>query len=279
MIKGARERKKSVEKAKSHAKMFSFINGMQSFPNAIAENLGDKVKLNIDTENIIKSEDGGYTLLYTDKGVQGQKDYDIIISTLPAHKVGELVHDIDNSMQETLHRIHYPKVKVIFIAFKKDHIKRPLDGFGFLIPTLEKKRFLGSIWSSVIFPNRTSEEYDVFTLFVGGAKNTPYELLDETEIRKLVIAEFKEIMGIEEPFAYLEEKLWENAIPQYNLGYPEIEQEILRFEDMNKGILLAGNYRGGISVGDCIKYSVVVKERLDKLVEEGHITPKTNINV
>ena len=43
MIKGVRERKKRAEESKQSAKMFSFINGMQSFPMAIANKLKDNI--------------------------------------------------------------------------------------------------------------------------------------------------------------------------------------------------------------------------------------------
>ena len=45
MIKGARERKKRAEESKQSAKMFSFKNGMQTFPVAIAETLVGKIIL------------------------------------------------------------------------------------------------------------------------------------------------------------------------------------------------------------------------------------------
>jgi oxygen-dependent protoporphyrinogen oxidase len=46
MIKRRKERKQRAEKAKDTAKMFSFINGMQTLPNAIADELGNKIQLN-----------------------------------------------------------------------------------------------------------------------------------------------------------------------------------------------------------------------------------------
>ncbi len=44
MIRGARERKKRAETAKDRAKMFSFVRGMQTFPDAIGRSLGSRVR-------------------------------------------------------------------------------------------------------------------------------------------------------------------------------------------------------------------------------------------
>ena len=64
----------------------------------------------------------------------------------------------------------------------------------------------------------------------------------------------------------ISKRLWPKAIPQYNLGYVEHENFFDHFEKDNKGIILGGNYRGGISVGDCIKNSELVAQRIKKLI-------------
>jgi protoporphyrinogen/coproporphyrinogen III oxidase len=64
-------------------------------------------------------------------------------------------------------------------------------------------------------------------------------------------------------------RYWPKAIPQYNIGYIEHERFFDEFEKNNKGIILSGNYRGGISVGDCIKNSELVFEKVKSLINEG----------
>ena len=64
---------------------------------------------------------------------------------------------------------------------------------------------------------------------------------------------------------FLSYKLWPKAIPQYNLGYVEHENYFDKFEKENPGILIAGNYREGISVGDCIKNSEKILNKIKRL--------------
>jgi monoamine oxidase len=51
--------------------MFSFKDGMQVLPNAIAEYLGDKVKLNANVDKLLKSENG-YKVRYNVNGVPSE---------------------------------------------------------------------------------------------------------------------------------------------------------------------------------------------------------------
>jgi len=73
------------------------------------------------------------------------------------------------------------------------------------------------------------------------------------------------IMKISAEPVLISKRLWPKAIPQYNLGYVEHENFFDHFEKENKGIVLGGNYRGGISVGDCIKNAELFAQRIKGL--------------
>ena len=94
-----------------------------------------------------------------------------------------------------------------------------------------------------------------FTIFIGGARYPDFSISDMNIRVEEVLKEFHEIMGISEEPIIVEKKFWHKAIPQYNIGHIEHENYFDEFEKKNPGMFLSGNYRGGISVGDCIKSS------------------------
>jgi protoporphyrinogen/coproporphyrinogen III oxidase len=270
MIKGASERKKRNEESKQSAKMFSFINGMQSFPKTIAVRLKDKIEFGTKVLKAERNNANKWKIVYEKEGSQSEIISDYILSTVPVKSASKIFYDLDNEFQKHADEIFYPPVMVLYLAFKKKDIGLPLDGFGFLIPSKEKRNFLGAIWSSTIFSHRCKEDEAVFTLFVGGARS-PY--LFEIEKQKLlgtVLKEFKEIMKINVDPIFIKERMWQYAIPQYNIGYIEHENYFGKFEKNNSGIFLSGNYRGGISVGDCVKNSKIVFDRIKKLSIDDH---------
>ena len=87
-------------------------------------------------------------------------------------------------------------------------------------------------------------------------------LAKENVLIEKALSEFKQIMNIKADPILIKEKLWLKAIPQYNLGYIEHENYFDKFEKDNPGLFLSGNYRGGISVGDCVKNSELVVKRM-----------------
>ena len=264
-IRSIRKRKKRKEQSKQSAKMLSFIDGMQILPEAIKLSLEDRVKLSSPVVSVKRTSDGKYGVAYS----QGDKNFtiltDVVLSTIPAYKAADLFGPFDDRLKRHLSEVFYPPVLVLYLAYKKEDVGQLLNGFGFLIPSKEKKSFLGAIWSSVIFPNRSDDDTAAFTLFIGGSRNPGFVDKNENDVINIAREEFEEIMKITGSPVYSSKRFWEKAIPQYTIGYVEHENYFDHFEKDNKGIFLSGNYRGGISVGDCIKNAEPVVERIKNL--------------
>lgn len=265
MIKGAKERKKRAEKSKQNARMFSFKKGMQSFPAAIAGMMRDDIHYNTCVQSV-KKKGSGYSVTYLENNKPAEIHTDIILSTIPAYTAADLFGGLDGVLGNHLKAVYYPPVMVLYLAYKKEAVGQPLDGFGFLIPQKEKRSFLGAIWSSVIFTERTPDTHAAFTLFIGGARSPELFEQNKDELIKTVLTEFHQIMKIDDKPVFSESMFWEKAIPQYNIGYIEHEKYFEKFEEQNPGIFLSGNYRGGISVGDCVKNSELVSSKIIQFI-------------
>lgn len=260
-IRSIRERKKRAEKSKQSAKMLSFKSGMIALPKAIANYFGDKLILSAEVVSVDKTADG-YIVSYRHKEIDEAIVCDAVLSTVPSYVAGDLFSKFDTGFKIHCDSIYYPPVLVYFLAYNKKDIKQPLDGFGFLIPEKEKKSFLGALWSSVIFPFRADDNFATFTLFIGGSRNPDFVKEDRNKLLDRVRNEFEELMKINGKPVYSSHRFWEKAIPQYNIGYIEHERFFDEFEKQNPGLFISGNFRGGISVGDCIKNAELVAEKI-----------------
>lgn len=265
MIKGAKERKQRAEKSKQSAAMFSFKNGMSVFTNKLGEFLKDEILLNHQVRTIQKV-DNRILIKVAENGNEKILETKSVLFTIPAYSTAEILRELDGYLFNHLTSIYYPPVLVLNAIYRKDKIGQPLDGFGFLIPEKEKKSFLGAIWNDAIFPNRGDDEFATFTIFIGGARQSKIFENGLENIISKVLLEFEEIMKIQTKPESIKYRFWEKAIPQYSLGYIEKEKAMDNFERKNKGIFLGGNYRGGISVGDCIKNSKIHFDRLSNFV-------------
>ncbi len=268
-IRGRKERKKRAEQSKDRARMFAFKSGMQVFPKALGNAMAASVMTRTSIRQLreIKRRDKNICeITGTRKGKPFRLRTNAVITAIPSYSTAQLISFLDEGIGELLRNIYYPPVVEVFLGFKKSDIRRPLDGFGFLVPAKERRSILGTIWSSSLFPNRAPEGYAALTTFVGGSRQP--ELTEESNetIVRIVSDELSAIMGVSGRPAYRRIARWEHAIPQYNLGHLSIIGRIEQFEQQHPGIFISGNFRGGISVGDCIINSEKTAERVQSFL-------------
>ena len=261
-IRSIRERKKRAEVAKQSAKMLSFKSGMIALPKAIEKYFGSNILLSSEVISVDK-EQNGFVVSYKQNGNTNRINCDAVLSTIPSYAATNLFTKYDKVFKTHGDAIYYPPVLVYYLVYDRKSIKQDLDGFGFLIPAKENKSFLGALWSSVIFSDRTDEAKAAFTLFIGGSRNPDFVKEERTSLLLKVRKEFEELLGITASPVFSSERFWEKAIPQYNLGYIEHEKFFDEFEKQNPGIFISGNFRGGISVGDCIKNAALVCDKIN----------------
>lgn len=267
MIRGAKERRQRAEKAKDRARMFSFVDGMETFPKAIASSLGNRVKTRA---TVVKLERrSGYFVTFTDSSGRMTMGADAVIIATPAAAAASLVGMIDPGLDSLLSSIYYPPVTQVFLGFNNRQIHRPLDGFGFLIPAKERRNILGTIWSSVLFPGRAPDGHVALTTFVGGSRQPHLCEREDQALIETVVAELQSIMKVSGDPVFTKIIRWKKAIPQYNLGYLDIMANLESAENEHPGLFFCSNFRGGIAVGDCVMNGKKTAERLLALARAG----------
>ena len=259
-FKSVKQRRQQTNKPVESGKMFSFKDGMTVFPKALAKCLSNSVFTQAEVKKIEK-HGNQYKIVGIHKGEKFSLLSDVVISTVPAFAAAELLGDLDETLKKHLLGIYYPPLLILYLVYKRKDINQPLDGFGFLVPTKEKKSFLASIWTSEIFPNTVFKDNAAFTIFVGGARDPEILSIDKEILFMRVSGEFETIMKISGEPIYTSYKFWTQSIPQYSIGHIQHENYFNQFEQKFPGIFLHGSYKGGMSFGDCIKNSALIAEK------------------
>jgi oxygen-dependent protoporphyrinogen oxidase len=277
MIKGAQERKERAEKAKDRAETFSFVSGMQTLPQAIGDSLGKTVLLNAKVTGIrdlttAREEPSDepdvrrYLVEYLRNGKEEELEADVVVFAIPAYDAAPIIKSLSMETAHVLSSIYYSPVISIFLGVKRDDIGHKLDGFGFLVPSKEKRKILGCLWNSCLFGNRAPAGMVALNAFVGGARQPELTGFNDEQIIHITLDELNSIMQFSGKPVYLNITRWQKSIPQYEIGYQQKMDLLAQFEESNQGILLAGNYRGGIAVGDCVKNAYEIAEGISSQI-------------
>jgi oxygen-dependent protoporphyrinogen oxidase len=271
MIRGMQERRKRAEKAKDRSETFSFISGMQALPLAIGKSLGNAILLNANVTGIRLLTRGGkiqsrqkagtcYRVEYVHNNRKTVVESETVILAIPAYHAAPIIESLSGDTAHVLSSIYYSPVISVFLGVKREDIKRKLDGFGFLIPSKERRKILGCLWNSCLFSHRAPEGMVALNAFIGGARQPELTEVSDEQVIQMTLDELKSIMQLSGKPVYLNITRWQKSIPQYELGYQQKMDALARFEESHQGIVLAGNYRGGIAVGDCVKNAFEIAE-------------------
>jgi oxygen-dependent protoporphyrinogen oxidase len=251
---------------KKISRTVSFKNGMQTLTDKLAENLRDEIRT--ETEAVEwKTKNGKWKIKTNSRNLDGES-FDAVVIAAPSFVAAKLIENFDGELSRKLTKIYHPPLAVVVSAFRKKDINFDLDGFGFLIPKVERRKILGSLWSSIIFENRAPENYHLLTTFIGGARNAASVNETEENLINIALEELDSILGLKGKPVFTRVKKWEKAIPQYNIGYEKITEAIEEFKKQNAGIFFCSNFYRGISVSDCIKSSITAAEEVLEFLKE-----------
>ena len=175
---------------------------------------------------------------------------DSIILATPAFASGKLLGSLDPSLASDLQSIPYVSTATVSLAYRQSDLSRDLDGYGYVIPRRAGRKALACTWTSTKFPHRAPEGYALLRVFVGRAgQNIPW---NENDLLALAKEELNLTLGITADPLLQRVFLWEKAMPQYNLGHPELLKRIDAALEKYPGLALAGNGYRGIGIPDCI---------------------------
>ncbi|NQT62477.1 MAG: protoporphyrinogen oxidase [Candidatus Marinimicrobia bacterium] len=265
-IKGAKERKQRAEESKQSAKMISFKEGLSTLPETLAKLLGSGLSLGRKVTSLIQEKDQWSVQSILEDGTEQSTSADHVIYAGPIYALKEIT--LDGQLQQEfseLSEIKHPPVTTLTLGFKREQVAHALDGFGMLIPEVEGLNILGALFTSTLFPDRAPEGHVTITAFIGGTRQPEIALLEDSKLLEVVLTDLDTLLGVKgKPVFYLMKK-WDNAIPQYNVGYGKYKMILSSLEQSYPGLHFTGNYCSGISVSDTIKHA---SELADLLVEK-----------
>lgn len=199
-------------------------------------------------------------------------EVDAVILATPAYVSGTLLASLNPTLASDLQSIPYASTATVSLAYRQSDLPRPLDGYGYVIPRREGRKALACTWTSTKFPHRAPVGYALLRVFIGRAgQNIPW---NKTDLLALAKEELRLTLSITaEPLLH-RVFLWENAMPQYNLGHPEILNRIDTALKNYLGLALAGNGYRGIGIPDCIHSGeLAVNKILENRQVEGSSVP------
>jgi oxygen-dependent protoporphyrinogen oxidase len=255
--------------APSGPTLLSFRNGLQEIPDALARELRAELRFKA-TVTQIRSGPKGWTV---SAAYQQAELYDAVVYAAPAHCADEVDLAFEGADRvKTLGSITHPPVTVLALGFRREDVGHKLDGFGFLVPEVERRNVLGVIFSSSVFPGRAPDGHVLLTAFVGGVRHPDLANADLNTLTARVLDDLRLLLGVRGEPAFRAVHLWPKAIPQYALSYGRFKEIMDDAERRNPGLALTGSFRDGVALGEVIVSASQAADRIGTHIGAGEGT-------
>ena len=253
----AAKAKKARGEARGPTPLISFAEGLEALPRALASRLpagSVELQARIIALEPTAGPDKTWTVRWTGPDQNEHVEtFGAVILALPASALATLpIGSAGERPLAGLEAVNYPPVSSLFLGYTREQVAHPLDGFGMLIPPVEKRDVLGMLFNSTLFPGRAPEGQVAITVMTGGALRPEMARLDDAALMVRVGAELGSLLGVRGEPVFMRRTVWPQAIPQYNLGYERILDQIAGVETAHPGLLIGGHIRDGIAVPQCL---------------------------
>lgn len=239
----------------------SFDNGMQMLTDRLAALLpADSLRLNTSVERLARDAASGEWRVTTHTGETIIAD--AVCLALPAHRAAHLLRETDDQLAAELASVLYASTATINLAYRREQIAHKLDGFGFVVPRIERRALLACTFASVKFKGRAPEEHVLLRAFVGGALQPEMFALDDAEMLTCVRRDLAELIGAQGEPLFTTITRWTSSMPQYAVGHLDrierIRTRLANIPDLH----LIGNAYDGAGIPDSIRRAEAVAEEV-----------------
>jgi len=254
LIAGVRGQGTGVRSQGSGARYGMFLaprDGMQRLVDAVAAKLPPGVvRLNTRVERVSKVASG--LSWQVDFASGAPQEFDALVLAASAPATGKLLEGTDAELAQLVQSIPQAGCNVAILGYRREEIAHPLDGFGFVVPTVENRRIIAGSFASVKYPGRAPDGKVLLRVFIGGALQPELLSLSDEETARIVQQELKELLGVIGEPEFCDVAHWHGAMPQYHVGHLEkvrqIEERVARIPRL----AIAGNSYRGVGVPFCI---------------------------
>ena len=240
----------------------SFKNGMQTLSQACADYIGkESIRLGAGVK-AVEPKDKGYAVIL-ESGETLDTDHVMIASA--AYDAAAMVKGFDETLAAQLNKIEWSSSATVSVAFKKEDVKVPLKGFGFIVPRVEGRRVNAATYSSIKWSYRAPDDMIMVRVFVGGGHHE--ELvhdLDDSGMVKMVLEELDAIVGLKSNAHFSKVYRWNKGMPKYTVGHLDRITLLDRTLSTHPGLHLIGCSYKGIGIGDCVHEAQVAAEKILK---------------
>lgn len=262
VVRGMRAgQRRASEQAASGARYGLFVGfdrGMQVLVDALVAAAGERLRLGAPVR-ALERRGAGWTVVTA----AGERiDADAVVLAAGARRAARWLEAHHPRLADALLAIPHGSAATVTMAWPRAAVPHPMDAFGFVVPSVERRPALAATFSSVKWPNRAPEGQVLVRVFLGGSEGRWVVDCEDSALTRIARRELRELMGITAAPRFAIVCRYREAMPQYHLGHLRRVAAIDAMEAQLPRLALAGNALHGVGIPDTVRRAEQVAERL-----------------
>ncbi|MEA2595193.1 MAG: protoporphyrinogen/coproporphyrinogen oxidase [Thermomicrobiales bacterium] len=257
LIRGSRATARGMQGKPKGPAFLSLRGGMQELTDALVAKTAGMARCHTPVERVTRRAEGAFALLFADRPpIVAQA----LLMTVPAAEAARLLEPMALQATRELTGLRTVGAGAMTLAYRTKEVKRPLPGYGLVVPRRERRPINAITVASRKFDGRAPEGWELLRVFFGGARSPETMLLDEERLIAVVGAQLREILGIEAQPAFHRVYRWSSGSPQYDVGHLG---RVAAIEDaLPPGLSIAGGAYHGVGIPDIVRSMAATVDRI-----------------
>jgi oxygen-dependent protoporphyrinogen oxidase len=258
LVRGMRAQRRAAAAnggGKAPSAFLSLEGGVGSLVDALVAALAHaRVRTNAQARAVSKLPEGDERGRYAVDLEAGDTLFaDDVVLTAPTYGVASVVRPLDPSIADELDAIPYASTATVFLAFRRQDVRHPLDAAGFIVPRALGRPLLASTWVSSKWEGRAPNGHVLIRAFFGGAWGESTLARDDEALVALARSELAALMALDATPLFSRVFRFDRASAQPIVGHlarvARIREQLTKYP----GLRIAGAGFGGIGIPECVR--------------------------
>ena len=244
----------------------SFKKGMQTLADALAfKTPAECLWLQNPVESLQRTPNDTWEI--TSRG--GTREAEAVVLAIQPSKMRPLLGTLDPEWDSLLSAIPAHDSATLNLGFRRQDVGHPLDGFGFVVPSREKKLIVGCTFASQKFEGRVTEGNVLLRVFLGAEVVQRIKTQGKEVVLGQVLEELTPILQLKGAPLLHHWAAYEGSMSYFRPGHLEQVSRLKKKASEFKGLYLAGNGLKGVGIPDAIAAGQSAAEKIFQTFAEG----------
>jgi oxygen-dependent protoporphyrinogen oxidase len=222
----------------------SLPRGMQELTDALAGRVAAVARTGAAVTGVAPDA-RGFRVTWDEHGASQSTLAQHVVLALPAPHVARLVSPFASDLASELRGVAMGSAAAVTLALPQSALPRPLDAYGFVVPTVERRQVMACTFSSAKWDGRAPDDMALLRVFFGGHAHPQVHEAPDERLLLLAREALREWLGITRAPDLVRVDRYPNAMPRYHVGHvrraDRIDAQMSGFPGLH---LVGGAYRG-----------------------------------